>query len=162
MKTILIIIAIVIANNTEAQKGNLSGRILDSNQKIPVSGAIVRVKPFNKTTISDNNGNFRIDSLPAGKYEIEISSIGYPLKSFNVEIKKDSTCFIGAVISGYCKYDASKNDMTCPVCHRKNKVIPIVYGLPVGPMDTAKYYYAGCETTYCDPHWYCKRDKIKF
>ena len=135
---------------------------MDTKQKIPIASAIVKLNPSGKTVMADINGNFRADSLLTGKYIVEIISTGYPVKSFIVDIAKDSTSIINAELSVYCKYDASKNDMTCPVCHRRNKVIPIVYGLPVGEMDTANYRYAGCETTYCDPNWYCKRDKLEF
>ena len=144
-----------------AQKGSVAGRVMDSRIMIPVPSAVVKLTPSKKTVVADINGNFRVDSLPTGKYTVEIISIGYPVKSFTVDIAEDLTSILNAELSVYCKYDAHKNDNTCPVCHRKNKVIPIVYGLPIGEMDTDNYRYAGCEITSCDPNWYCKTSMPK-
>ena len=56
--------------------------------------------------------------------------------------------------------DISKNDKTCPICKKKNKVIPVEFGLFIN--DPKKAYNMGCLITDCEPNWYCKRDKITF
>jgi hypothetical protein len=95
---------------------------------------------------------------------------GYPSTSFEYfKFFSDTTLqFDIQNIRHLCKYDASLNNKRCPVCKKKNKVIPIRYGL-LGSIkgDPLKnngrtFKAGGCKISDCDPHWYCKRDKIEF
>jgi hypothetical protein len=170
MKTIFIILLLFSSTLLAAQKGSLSGKVIDSGKPEPLPYTMINLNgpvakgllAQNKTIVTDKKGNFKVDSLWPGNYSIEIIVAAYPPKYFAFTIKEDSTFILTADLYTYCKYDAHKDDQTCPVCHKKNKVIPIIYGLPIGEMDTVNYRYAGCEITDCDPNWYCKKDKIEF
>jgi hypothetical protein len=145
-----------------SQYHNLSGKVVDSREIKSLSGAIITLNYHNKQQLSDTNGNFLFDSLPAGEYQLKVFYAGFPVKELTVAIDHNIHNNIVVEMNPPCKYDASRKNKTCPVCKKRNKVIPVIYGLPVGTMDTARYYYAGCEMTYCDPSWYCKRDKHLF
>ncbi len=58
------------------QAGSLSGRIKDTNGK-PLAGASVYVHDIKIGAISDSLGNYKIQSLPAGTYLIEVNYLGY-------------------------------------------------------------------------------------
>ena len=55
---------------------------------------------------------------------------------------------------------------TCPVCKKKDKVIPITYGLPGKELmelsKSGEVILAGCVISTNSPRWYCKRDLNKF
>jgi hypothetical protein len=85
------------------------------------------------------------------------------------DIKIVDNTLIKLNVHQFCKYDASINDKTCPICHKKDKVIPIRYGLPVSvngenPMkhEGKTWKAGGCNISKCDPNWYCKRDRTEF
>lgn len=83
-------------------------------------------------------------------------------------LKPNETVEIEIPYSLSCKYDKSKKNKLCPVCERKDEVIPIRYGLIVNNSkkdkgeNTKEYKEGGCVITGCDPNWYCKRDEIEF
>ncbi|WP_461629630.1 TonB-dependent receptor [Labilibaculum euxinus] len=54
----------------------LKGIVADENNE-PLTGASVFLFPIKKGTVTDAKGNFTIDNLSKGKYELEISFVGY-------------------------------------------------------------------------------------
>ncbi|NLR90036.1 TonB-dependent receptor [Flammeovirga agarivorans] len=71
------IIFLLIANFSYAQKGSITGLLLDESD-LPLIGATVQVKGLSYLgTISDNNGKFILVNVPEGKQEIEISYLGF-------------------------------------------------------------------------------------
>ena len=84
-----------------------------------------------------------------------------------VKLKYDTVYVFNLVYKRNCKYDSSIKNNTCPKCHNNKKVIPIKYGLLIymnkkHSGEGKTFISAGCKKTCCDPHWYCKKDKIKF
>ena len=67
------------------QTGSLQGRIY-GNDSLPVGNASIRLLNTEKGGISNANGLFTIKSLLPGKYQLEISAIGYSQKLWVVEI----------------------------------------------------------------------------
>ncbi|MDQ0106891.1 TonB-linked SusC/RagA family outer membrane protein [Chitinophaga terrae (ex Kim and Jung 2007)] len=54
----------------------VSGRVLDpEGAALPL--ATVKITPLGKGAVTDENGNFTIAQVPAGKYTIEVTSIGF-------------------------------------------------------------------------------------
>ena len=58
-------------------KGNLSGNILDAENKSPLSFTIITIKELNKTAISDSLGKYRFQNITTGAYTIIASRTGY-------------------------------------------------------------------------------------
>ncbi len=71
-----IILSIFFAQFTNGQNSILKGKIIDSRNGNKISGATLFIS-HNYFTYSNGNGEYRIDELPAGLYEIQISSLGY-------------------------------------------------------------------------------------
>ncbi|MGN6439942.1 MAG: TonB-dependent receptor domain-containing protein [Agriterribacter sp.] len=68
----------------------LQGTIRTGNE--PVAGATVEVKPVDKTTVSNDNGFFRIVKLDAGSYTVIVSAAGYKKYEQKVQLEeKDLT-----------------------------------------------------------------------
>ncbi|HNF49548.1 MAG TPA: TonB-dependent receptor, partial [Chitinophagales bacterium] len=60
-----------------AQTGVIEGRVYDEINNEPIIGANIGIKDSTIGTSSDLDGNYRIEGLKAGLYNIEISYLGY-------------------------------------------------------------------------------------
>ena len=56
--------------------------------------------------------------------------------------------------------------MSCPVCNKKDEVIPVIYGMPgeklMRKAEKGKVKLGGCVISGGDRKWYCKRDETWF
>lgn len=161
-RRLLLLPLLVTGLSSYCQLHTISGKVIDSRTISSLSGAFITLNYKNKQQLSDEQGNFLFDSLPSGDYKLKIIYAGYPVKDMAVTIGSNAHNNLVVEMNPPCKYDSTRKTGICPLCHKKDKAVPVRYGLPVGKMDTLRYYYAGCEITYCDPAWYCKRDKRLF
>ncbi|MDB5134514.1 MAG: Ferric enterobactin receptor precursor [Mucilaginibacter sp.] len=80
--------SLVLKAQTNAVKGQVTGKITDAATKQPVDYATVSVfkagttSPFNGV-VSDPKGNFVVNGLPVGEYSITIDFIGYQKKTID-------------------------------------------------------------------------------
>ena len=70
------ILAYYPANAADPGTGSLSGRITDKNGG-GLSGATVYIPDLKLGVVADTGGYYRFNSLPSGKYLIEVHSIGF-------------------------------------------------------------------------------------
>lgn len=70
--------------------GKVTGKIIDEETGQPIAGATIHIG--SRGIISDENGTFII-SLPKGKYEAEISAVGFGTKKITEIILRDSEIF---------------------------------------------------------------------
>lgn len=66
----LLILLLLITFSASAQTFTISGNV-------NVAGATVSLLPNNRAVLANDKGDFIIDHVPAGKYELRVSSIGY-------------------------------------------------------------------------------------
>lgn len=157
------IIFLFISLNIFGQTGEIQGVVYDRIQKERLAYAMVTLLNTDKITFTDIKGCFKIDSIPDGIYNLSVSFVGAGDTILtNLKITSQTKLKLKLKLPPTCKYDNHRNNNNCPICGKKDKVIPIIYGLPVGKLDEERYFYAGCQITICDPKWYCKRDKHKF
>lgn len=62
----------------------LQGTVRTGNE--PVAGAVVEIKPGNKTAVTNDNGFFRIAKLEEGNYTITISAAGFKNQEQKVQL----------------------------------------------------------------------------
>ncbi|MCK8491612.1 TonB-dependent receptor [Spirosoma sp. RP8] len=62
----------------------------------PGSAATVQIKSLKRATTADNNGHFTLDDLASGRYELQISMVGYEptRQTVDMENNKSSTVII--------------------------------------------------------------------
>jgi len=71
--------------------GTIRGKIHDSKTGEPMTGATVKLAHTHFTTTVQLDGTFTFRHIPAGKYEVEASSIGYqPSKEMEVVLASDN------------------------------------------------------------------------
>lgn len=94
MKKIILALFLVLFHLTDlySQSGNavIYGSIVDASTKQPLIGANVLIIGTNTGAATDQNGEYRIDNLAAGIYQLKVSMIGHI-----TTIKTDATVMIG-------------------------------------------------------------------
>lgn len=104
----LIIISFLFCFNINAQErsgneGNISGTVIDSASGSPVEYANIVVLSIKDTsivtgTVTDPNGNFRVDKIPFGKYFLDLKFIGFKDQRRTITINsKNNSINIGSV-----------------------------------------------------------------
>ncbi len=58
-------------------RSSLSGRITTENGAVSLWGATVHIHDINRDAVSNENGEYKMSSLPAGVYLVEVSHVGY-------------------------------------------------------------------------------------
>ena len=92
---LLLLMAALLAPAVAAQSGALVGRVVDADGDLPLPTASVAV--YDDTTLvtgvtTDIDGNFRVENVPAGTYDVEASFVGYdPLRQSGVAVGAGET-----------------------------------------------------------------------
>lgn len=55
----------------------IRGRVIDAVSENPLAGVAVTLKNTNQGVQTDSDGYFRLEKVPVGRYQLQISSIGY-------------------------------------------------------------------------------------
>jgi hypothetical protein len=76
-----IVLAFLLAFNTQAQKITqaIKGKVVDADIRIPLPGATLILPGTDPLigTVTDIDGNFSIDNIPLGRYDLQVTYIGY-------------------------------------------------------------------------------------
>lgn len=71
------------------QSGTLAGKVEENDYPIPAVNIFFMEKQFGG--ITDNNGNYKIQNIPSGEYEVRFSAVGYKTRFFDVLIQPNKT-----------------------------------------------------------------------
>ncbi len=143
--------------------------LLDENSKVYID-----------STYTDQDGMFEfkipLSSPKRISFMIYNRIWGYKDSIFpSIQITKDTSIILND--HQFCIYENSLTDSICPVCHKKDMVIPIMYGLLITWKDTImhskkwrkrhqnkeqEFHPGGCVVSRCQPYLYCKRDSLEF
>jgi len=85
---LLIVIGLVIGVNGIAQTGVIKGNIKDGNTNETLIGATVVIQGTTIGSTTDFDGNFRIERVNPGSYNLVVSFISYDTQIIRVEIAK--------------------------------------------------------------------------
>jgi len=87
LRQILLIAAwIIISATVKAQTGVIKGTITDANTKETLIGATVALQGTTNGAVTDFDGNFRIEKVQPGSYNLVISYISYDSQIVRVEV----------------------------------------------------------------------------
>ena len=94
MAGVLALASLALAGTT----GKLSGRVLD-DQKKPLPGVNVRIEGQRLGAITDDEGNYFIIGIPAGKFVVRMNALGYgAYVADNVSVAPDFTTTLNATL----------------------------------------------------------------
>jgi uncharacterized membrane protein len=85
----LLILIIIGFSDSFAQFGSLKGFITSEGKPVPFAN--VFIEKLKSGTNADENGNYMIREITAGKYEVSISFIGYEKTTQSLNIISDKT-----------------------------------------------------------------------
>lgn len=95
LKKLLLLIFLCFIGWVSAQKKSVTGIVLDENQPLP--GASIKIKGLSKNVVTDLDGKFTINDLPAGEYNLEIGYIGYENSIILAEVKPEENTDLGNI-----------------------------------------------------------------
>ncbi|WP_337040593.1 TonB-dependent receptor [Emticicia sp. 17c] len=67
------------AQNTQT----IRGRVVDNDNEKPLTGVNLVLKNTSFGTQTDESGNFRLEKIPVGRYQLQVSSIGYETQTIS-------------------------------------------------------------------------------
>ena len=164
MRALTTILLLLTGTVSFSQDGGIKGQILDSGQD-PFAGLTVKILNGDSVitrTITDQNGDYRLEGIKAGQYNLSIQHLGFRERIIkDVTISANETRHFNITHPGPC----IPSEQLCPNGHT-DLLIPIVYGLPgkrlMKKSKKGKIKLGGCIVTDCDPKWYCKKHEIEF
>ena len=68
---------------------SISGTVRDQQQNETLGGATVELDNTGRTTITNENGLFSFDNVPAGNYTVVIRFVGYAQKRIPLNLNAD-------------------------------------------------------------------------
>ena len=128
-------------------------------------------------TKTDSLGSYKFSQIQKNTYNIianyEIPKLEKFDGGFGIRDDIDSNITVTSLVKYVrplslmvtCPYDKTKNQTFCPKCKRKDRIVPILFGLPmfdengkINGKSPDEYYLAGCiMDIYCNPTKHCKR-----
>lgn len=76
------------------EPGTITGSVKHARSKAPIPGANILIIGLNIGAAADVNGNFTIKNVPAGKYELRASSVGYGKVAKSLVVQEGKTTSI--------------------------------------------------------------------
>ena len=104
------------------------------------------------------------DALTPKIYKLSIKVIGQRSVSIDsLAVDAGKTLELNLLYPGPCPYMLAAGSKPSCIGGHSDNIVPVVYGFP-GPSATrkaknGKIYLAGCESTGCDPKFYCRMHK---
>jgi len=87
---LFVIVAFLLITNPEinniekgVKKVQLSGTVIEDITGEPIPGATIILKELNKEIYTDFDGNFTIEDLTPGKYNLEVNFVSFKKKELN-------------------------------------------------------------------------------
>lgn len=80
----------LLINPKVIYQGKVQGRIIDATTKEPIAGATAIIEDYG-TAITDNEGNFMIENVPAGLSIVNGSAAGYSSETKQVDVIADES-----------------------------------------------------------------------
>ena len=91
LKFLFLAVVLILNQSLFAQRDqtySIRGTVKDEVTQQALIGALVYVIHHeNQSAITDENGDFRIESLPLGRHSLQVSYLGYVAYMSNIEVK---------------------------------------------------------------------------
>jgi iron complex outermembrane receptor protein len=123
MKKILIYLSFWLIPLGIMAQFNLSGKIVDQLGNEILSGATIRLKNSSKSTVSDQNGEFRLIGLKTGSYDVVVTYVGYEKFVSSIQLNKDQFILVELHASAFM------NDEIVVNASRITDKAPLTYSL---------------------------------
>lgn len=147
------------------QTGGIKGKVIYSTDSTGLIFTPVVLQGTKFNDLTDLDGNFQLDSLLVGTYNLIIIYDGIlrdTIKSIKVTAGEYTTLSI-SVDPLICTRNP---DQQCPIDGNTKEVIPFIRGMGNKRLQKkerkGKIRLTGCLWIGCPPSWYCKRHKHEY
>ena len=82
----------------------IEGNIFDEVSRTPLEFVNVFVQEISEGTVTDQEGNFRIENICSGEFHLNISHIGCEAVTVRVDIEQDTTHYCSGTYATCAKY----------------------------------------------------------
>jgi hypothetical protein len=181
MKNKLLLLLILTCFRMFAQTGEIHGKlVLQDVENIESvrnnTWVILKTQIRTDSVKVDKDLNFVFKDVKADTVRIYIKPRTYPIdRSYRIYFNGKESKKLELEYSSTCPFGKKENN-SCPVCKKKDKVIPIRYGLMAeirnkkgelvdgkgNKIVEKKYKSGGCVISDCQPNWFCERDEKDF
>ena len=79
--------------------GRIVGRVVDHDKGNPVEGAELRIRGTALLRVSDRNGQFEFEAVPAGARVLEVSHLSYRVRTDSIQIISEQTLELTVALS---------------------------------------------------------------
>jgi hypothetical protein len=104
---VIIACTVPVTLHAEIQYGSVNGTVKDSLDGTPIVGAIVAIIRDGvveiKSATTDTNGEYNIDSIPAGEYLVWVTDSEYPSSSVSDSVKAGTVTTINFLLARWTK-----------------------------------------------------------
>lgn len=76
----------------------ITGKVVDSNTQAPLKGVVVSIQNTPMAKITNGDGIFTIDDVPAGEHIVVVRSSGYVQQSLPITVKEGETLDLGLIL----------------------------------------------------------------
>ena len=89
MNLVSIIFIVISFAPLKAFSQSVSGKVIDYNSEMPVTGALISIGDEYKNIPTDDKGFFKIENIPSGNYDVKISMAGYKSEIIKLTIAQN-------------------------------------------------------------------------
>src|SRR5689334_7877225 len=69
---------------------SVAGFVRDSQNNESLPGATLQIESINRNTVTDEQGRYSFNDLPAGNYDVKVKFLGYTDRLQNIGIQQNS------------------------------------------------------------------------
>ena len=69
----------------------ITGKVVDENKEEAIPSSNIVINPGNYGTFTNSKGEFKFEKLPAGKYKLVISVVGFKTRNIDIEVKDNDS-----------------------------------------------------------------------
>ncbi|KAA5439757.1 carboxypeptidase-like regulatory domain-containing protein, partial [Bacteroides cellulosilyticus] len=92
---VLTVVCISLYAVNPIKEGNMiSGHVIVKGTEENIPYATILIKENGQGTVSNEEGQFEFRKLPAGKYTLRVSAVGYKTQEKEVTVSKDFTAVV--------------------------------------------------------------------
>ena len=82
-----------VAADDKARGTSLRGRVLASQNQVPLAGAVVRIAGTDNRATTDDNGNFTIEDRPPGTFDVTVTAEGFERELISIAADQNDIVF---------------------------------------------------------------------
>jgi outer membrane receptor for ferrienterochelin and colicin len=95
MKNYILYILLILTTIISGKNASIKGVVTDAYSNEPIDAATVVIPSLNKGTITDENGNYVIEDIESGEYNVLVSFLGYETKiEYEVRLIAHKTVYL--------------------------------------------------------------------